>query len=572
MNFTKKIHGNNPLGIFNLNSWILYYDKNWLRADILAGLTVWGMIIPEVIAYAVMAGLPPQAGIYTVLAALLVYIFFGSSRHLIVTTTSAAAILLAATIIDQNPADTAVYLSLATAIVFLVGIFYLISAVIKLGFITQFISRPVMKGFFSGLAIYIIINQLPKIFGIERISGSTIDQLGNLFASLGHTNFVTLLISVSALGLLYILGSINKRIPVGLLALALGIAASAWFGLGEYGVKVVGEINAGLPVFVIPHLKDINLWILVPGAVGIALVVYSESLGAAEALADKHNYEINSNKELFALSLANLGSSMFGGLIAGGSMSQTATAESAGAKSQMTSLVALILSFITIIAFSLVFKNLPQAILASIIIFAVSHLVKFKDIRLYYKYEKIEFILCLIAFFGVLFIGVLKGLIIAMALSLVWFIYKSIHESGSVLGISTSIPGRYVDIKRHSGCKTIPGLIIYRVNSPIYYANAKYIIKHIENEIDNSEHLVRALALDLGVNDYLDITSAEELKKLFEKFKSQNINLFLIDVHAPVIKIAKEIIGSKYLSDKSLFANIDIAVDYYKKSKKEKHE
>jgi sulfate permease, SulP family len=285
------------------------------------------------IAYAGLAGLPPQAGLYTLLVTLASYAIFGTSKHLIVAGTSASAVLLASTVGDVavSPAD---YLANAAALVLLVGGLFLLAGVCRLGFIAQFLSRPVVEGLVFGLAIFVTVKQLPKLFGISGGEGDTIRQLGHVLANLGDTSGTTLLVGAGALVLLFGLERFAPKVPGGLVALVLGILASSAFHLSEHGVDIVGKVPSGLPSVGVPSIPSENIPTLIAAAGGMLLVILSESLGAANAFATKYSSEIDTNQELIALGIANAGSGFVGGLAAGGSLSQSAVNEGAGARSE----------------------------------------------------------------------------------------------------------------------------------------------------------------------------------------------------------------------------------------------
>ena len=316
-----------PIGLAKylpILSWLPNYNRTWLSADVIAGLTLFGLVVPEAMAYAGIAGLPPQAGLYTLLAALLVYAMFGSSRHLAVSATSATAALLASTVValGASTSDMAIYQAYAAALVLVVGIVFLVAGLARLGFITQFLSKPVMDGFVTGLAIFVAIGQLNKLFGEEKGEGNTIEKTIDVIKQLPEANWVTFVVGATALALLFLLPRWNKRIPAGLVVLFGYIVLSTALDLnGNYGVEIVGTVPKGLPSLSLPQVPLSTLTAMVLPAIGILLVAYSESLGVAREFAEKHGYEVDPDQELNANALVNMVSSLFGGMIAGGSMS-----------------------------------------------------------------------------------------------------------------------------------------------------------------------------------------------------------------------------------------------------------
>jgi SulP family sulfate permease len=562
------------LAFIPILQWLPRYEwRQWLRADVIAGVTLWGVVVPEGMAYAGLAGMPPQAGLYTILAALVAYAIFGTSRQLVVVATSASAVMLAATLTALNPPDQGTYLALAAVLVLIIGAIFIFAGVLRLGFITNFISRPVMEGFIFGLAIFIVVKQLPKLFGIHAGAGNTLEQLTYLFNHLGQTNLLVLAVGGVALVLLFVLHRLSGRIPAGLAVLALGIIVSAVFSLSVHGVAVVGKIPTGLPSFVLPDIRPDYLWTmlprwaLLPGALGIALVIYTEGLGAANAFASKHDYDVNPNQELISYGVANLGSAVLGGLAAGGSLSQSSVNDSAGAKSSVSLLVAAAMGLITVVALTPLFTALPEAVLAAIIIYAVSHLMKWRQMQWFYRANTIEFWLGIVALLGVLIVDVLPGLAIAVLFSLAIVIYRSSRPYGSILGQVPGEPGAYTDIKRHPENKSIPGLVIFRFNSPLYFANASLFHSRLKELISESHPPAKAAIVDMVTNDQLDITSIEMLEKLAVELERNDIEIMVAEVHQPVREIARRSGLARHLDRAKVFPTVDAAVqDFLKRN------
>ncbi len=554
------------LNFLPITQWLSRYNwKQWIRADIIAGITLWGVAVPENIAYAGLAGLPVQAGLYTLLAAPILYAIFGTGKQLVVVATSASAVMIATTVTALNPADQAAYVSLAAALVLMVGTILFLAGIVRLGFITNFISRPVMEGFVFGLAIFVIIKQLPKLFGIERGEGNSFQQLAYLVTHLSETIWLVLIIGISSLALLFIVHRLSKRIPAGLLLLVLGIVASNIFNLSSSGVAVIGEIPAGLPSAGLPQVGGNDLWLLLPGALGMALVIFSEGSGAAEAFASKHDYQVRPNQELVAYGLANIGSGLLGGLAAGGSLSQSSVNDSAGAKTSMSLLITGGLALVTIIALTPLFTELPEVILAALIIYAVTHLMNWRRMAWFCKIDRVEFWLGMAALLGVLILDVLPGLVVAIILSIVVLIYRSSRPYGSVLGQVLGEPGAYSDIRRNPQNRTIPGLLIFRFNSPIYFANASLFHRKIKDLLAKSNQPVKSIIVDMITNDQLDVTSIEMLEKLSEELRRNNILMMATNVHKPILETVYRSGLVKNLNRVSVFPTMDAAVQEYLK-------
>jgi SulP family sulfate permease len=520
--------------------WLPSYDRTWLRFDVIAGATVWGLLVPEMIAYAGLAGLPPQAGLYTLLGTLAAYAIFGTSRQLVAAGTSAAAVLVASGVADRGPVNPDEYVTLAAGLVLICGLLFLLAGFLRLGFIAQFLSKPVMEGFVFGLAIFVTVSQLPKLFGIEKGDGDTIRQFFHLIGELDTASWLTFIVGFTALTLLFGVERFAPKLPGGLIALVLGIAVSSAFDLAKHGVAVVGSVPSGLPSIAIPDLASGDVLALSAAAIGMVLVIYSESLGAAETFAAKHGYEIDPNQELLALGAVNTGSGLVGGLAGGGSLSQTAVNDGAGARSQMSPLVATVLALVTILFLTPLFKSLPEAVLAALIIHAVSHLMKVAEFRRYYADRPHEFWLGLATLIGVITLDVLPGLVIGVVAMLLFFVYNASQAHLSVLGSVPGTGGAYGDIGRHPDYETTSGLLVLRLEAPLFYANASVVRKRIKALVGEADPTPRAVILDMGANgDRLDITGAETLNALVRELHSARVDVALTEIRLPVVQMAQ---------------------------------
>ena len=456
-------------------SWLPRYDRSSWRFDAIAGITVWGLLIPEMIAYAGLAGLPPQAGLYTLVASLALYAIFGTSRYLVVAGTSASAVLVFSTVTALRPSDASTYIALASGMIVLTGVLFLLAGVCRLGFVTAFLSKPVMEGFVFGLAIFVTISQLPKLFGVAKVDGNSIEQLAGLVRSLDQTSLVTLAVGVVALAMLFGIERLAPRVPAGLVVLVVSIGGSALFNLAARGVVTVGTLPSGLPTPSLPDVRAMDLWVLLPSAVAMALVIFSEALGVGEAFAEDHDERIDPDQELIALGAANIGSGLLGGLAAGGSLSQSAVNEGAGARSEMSTLLAAGLSVVTVVALTPLFADLPEAVLAALIIHAVSRLMKVREMRSYYRLIPREFWVAMLTLGSVIVFDVLLALIIGIGASILLLVYRSSRALVSVLGRSSEIPGAFASIRRHPTAMAVPGVLIAQPDAALFYANARSV-------------------------------------------------------------------------------------------------
>ena len=549
-------------------SWLPRYDRSWLTVDLIAGLTLWGLVVPEAMAYAGIAGLPPQAGLYTLLAALLVYALFGTSRHLVVQATSATAALLASAVgaalvatAAANAADPDTYQAYASAFVLVTGLVFLAAGIAQLGFITQFLSKPVMDGFVAGLAIFVAVGQLNKLFGVPKPEGNTVEKLLGIIKELPQANWVAFAVGALALVLLFLLPRWNKKIPAGLVVLFGAIALSAALDLnGNYGVEIVGTLPQGLPTLAFPQVPFTTYLAMILPAMGVLLVAYSEALGVAHEFAEKHGYEVDANQELNAHAVANLVSGLFGGMIAAGSMSASAVKEGAGARSQVTNLVTWVATIITVLFLTPLFKTLPEAVLAALIIHAVWHIIASRKLMKIRQASPVEFWFGVLAFAGVLFIDVLQGMIIGVVASLVFVVYKSSRPHISSLGRVPGVPGAYSDLDRHPEERPVPGVLIVRLDAQLYYANALTVRDRVKAMIGEMASPPRALILDASAWDELDLTSTEVIKGLVKELRGNGIDVYFADVHAPVLEYGRKTGLVDSIGEDHVFPTVDLAV------------
>ena len=529
-------------------AWLPRYDRSWLTVDIIAGLTLWGLVVPEAMAYAGIAGLPPEAGLYTLLAALLVYAIFGTSRHLVVQATSATAALLASAVAAAlvataaaTASDPEAYQTYASAFVLVTGLVFLAAGLARLGFITQFLSKPVMDGFVTGLAIFVAVGQLNKLFGVEKPEGNTVQKLLGIIQELPQANWVAFAMGAGALAVLFLLRRWNKKIPAGLVVLFGAIALSAVLDLnGKYGVEIVGTLPQGLPALTFPAVPFTTYLAMVLPAIGVLLVAYSEALGVAHEFAEKHGYEVDANQELNAHAVANVVSSLFGGMIAAGSMSSSAVKEGAGARSQVTNLVTWVVTIITVLFLTPLFTTLPEAVLAALIIHAVWHIIASRKLLKIRQASPVEFWFGALALAGVLFIDVLQGMIIGVVASLVFVVYKSSRPHISSLGRVPGVPGAYSDLSRHPENTPIPGVLIVRVDAQFYYANALTVRDNVKAMIADMASPPRAVIVDSTAWDEIDVTSTDVFKSLMKELHGKGIEVYCAEVHAPVLEYARQ--------------------------------
>ena len=436
--------------------WLPRYDRGDLGPDLVAGVTTWGVMVPVALAYASLAGLPPEYGLITAFAALAAYAVFGTSRHLRVTTSSTMAIMSVSLVTPLAAGDADRFLALTAALALVVGGLLLIAGVARLGFISEFLAKPVVTGFIMGVAITIIVGQLPKLLGIPGSSGSVLDQLRSLASHLSEVDGLTMLIGVGALLLILVLRVVDRRIPGAFIAMVLGIGLVTALGLAQQGVAVVGEVATVMPSLGLPHIGLGDLTYLVTGAAGIVFLAVGESLGAARSFAVRHHYAIDGDQELVALGAANVSSGLFGGFIVDASLSQSATAEAAGTRTQLSGLVTAGLVLATALLLAPLFESLPWAVLAAIVIASVLSLIDLDEVRRYWAWRRADAILAVAALIGVATTDVLLGLLIAVLLSLLMLLLRASRPDVVSLGRLPGDRELYADLERNPAAEASP--------------------------------------------------------------------------------------------------------------------
>lgn len=508
------------------------YQRGWVRPDVIAGLTVWAVLVPEALAYATIAGVPPVVGLYAAVPALILYAAAGSSRHLVVGPMSATAALSAAIVAPLAGADGGKYAALSAVLAIATGIAGLLAGLLRLGFIASFISEPVLKGFIVGLALTIIVGQVPALFGVEREEGNFFEQAWGVLTHLGDTHWVTLV--VGGLSLVVVLGFTRwlPLVPGSLLAVLLGIAAVSLFGLDDRGVGIVGHIDPGLPSLGLPAGVGFDDYVdLLGPAVGVLLIGFAEGLGAAKTYAAKEGYEIDPNRELLGLGTANLGSGLCSGMVVNGSLSKTAVNGGAGAKSQVSGLVVAALTVVTLLFLTGLFENLPEATLAAVVIAAVVELVDIDALRrlygvwtrrlgsIYGHAARADFAAALAAMVGVLLFDTLPGLVIGIGVSMLLLLYRASRPHVAALVKEGSL---WVDAERHPELPTTPQVVVVRVESGLFFANADHVKDRIE-ELCTED--TRTIVLDAETSPFIDVSAAQMLGQLRDALKRKDVDL-----------------------------------------------
>ncbi|UCC53566.1 MAG: SulP family inorganic anion transporter [Anaerolineaceae bacterium] len=547
---------------FPILSWLPKYKTSWLSPDTIAALTVWALLVPEAMAYAGIAGMPPEYGLYAAPLALLGYAIFGTSKHLNVGPSSTVAALSFSTIAGLGVASgSEEWIALTAALAILTGVFLVIGGLLRLGVLADFLSRPVLDGFIVGVAITIVVGQLDKLLGYEVESElEFIPDILLILSELGMTHWPTLLVGLVSLALLFLIEKYLPRVPAAITVLVLAIVVSALLDFESLGIHIVGEIPAGLPDFGLPGITLDQLASLIPGALAVVLVAYSESIAAARSYAAKFNYKVDADQEFIGLGAANMGSGISGAFVVDGSLSKTAASVEAGAKTQMVSIIAAIAVLITAVALTPLFRTLPEATLGAIVIHAVWHLINFRKIRKYRSITSLDFWTALVAMLGVLAVGILEGLLIAVFLGLLGLLYASKSRTSAVLA---KVPGQeiYRSLENNPEGETYPGLLITRFEGSLFFANAPDMADEIRYGVEVTEPSPRVVLVDFESITEVDATALITLSELNEEMERAGTDLRLARVRAHVLDLMRtteldEEIGPVYIYD-SVHAGVD---------------
>jgi SulP family sulfate permease len=514
------------------------YHPNWLRGDLVAGLTVWAVLVPESLAYASIAGVSPVVGLYAAPPALFFYALFGSSRHLIVGPMSATAALSAATVADLIAPAGQDFAAFTAALAITTGVAALLAGILRLGFLANFISEPVLKGFIIGLALTIIIGQVPKLLGVSGSSGDFFEKLFDVIGKLGDTQGATLAVGLGSLAVVLGLRRIAPMVPGSLVAVALGVAAVELLDLDAHGVDIVGHIDSGLPSIGLPDVSLHDFGALAAGGIAVMLVGFAEGLGAAKTYAAREHYEIDANRELIGLGAANVTSGLASGMVVNGSLSKTAVNGGAGAHSQVSGLVVAVLTVVTLLFLTGLFEQLPEATLAAVVIAAVIELVDFGalvalhrvwSVRLgdaYGPAARPDFLAAIAALLGVLIFDTLPGLFIGIAVSLTLLLYRASRPRVAVLGRVPGTEDQYADVRGRPDNRLPDHATILRVEAGLFFANADVVRRELRRHA--AEDHVNAIVLDAEAIPFVDISAARMLNDIAIELRTRGVMLLLV--------------------------------------------
>jgi high affinity sulfate transporter 1 len=504
--------------------WLPAYRRNWLVPDVLAGLAIWAVMVPEGMAYAGIVGVPPIMGLYTIIPPLIVYAVLGTSRVLVVGPDTATGLISALTVGAVAAQGTAHFDTLTSTLAILIGVFFLLFGALRMGWVAAFIPTPVMRGFIEGLVCVTIIGQVPHLLGVSGTSGNFFTKLWSVLEHLSDAALAPVLTGLLSLGAMLLLRRLAPGVPAALLVVVVATIFVGLVGGEAAGIHVVGDLPSGLPHFTSPEFDPAMLRELTPGALAIVLVGYAEALGAAKAAAMQDGGEIDPNQELVAHGPANILSGLFGGFLVVGSLSKTSVAMAAGGRTQLANVVAAILCLLTLVLLTPLFRGVPHPALAAIVIAAMLHLSKPGYLRELLARSRMEFSVAAIVIGGELALGVLEGIAVGVMLSLLLLIYRASHPHYALLG---QLPGTeaYRDVKHHPEALTFPGLLIWRGSGDLFFASIGRFDIGLRAALAASRPPSKHVLVDASSVNFIDTTACDRLLSFIKELQNQGITV-----------------------------------------------
>ncbi len=521
-------------------AWLPRYERGWLRGDVVAGAVVAALAVPQALGYASIAGAPVEVGLYAVPVALVAYAIFGSSRQLVVGPVSTVSVLSGSLLASFGVAGTAQAASYTAALALGSGLVLVTAGFLGIGWVAEFLSKPIVTGFVLGLTVLVILGEVPHLLGVPTPKGQVVERVGALGGSLtrGEADLATVI--VSAVSLLVLFGGplLVRWVPWGLVLLIGGLVASTALDLQARGVEVVGPVPRGLPTPGLPSVAAGDLPALLGGGATLALVGLAEGLSAARLFAARGGYRVDADQELLASGVANLGSGLFGGIGVAGSLSKTAAVSDARGRTQMAGITAAVLSLLVILIIAPVLSGLPKAVLSAIVVNAVWKLLDFGAIRRYARVRRNDIVAAAVAAVGVLAFGPLYGLLLAVAGSVLGLVYRSSRVEVDVMGKVPHEKAAWGSTRDHEERPTFPGVMVLRVGSPIFWVTAAPIHDVVLSEVEAVPG-TRALVLDMEATDQMDTTSADVLADLLGELRERGVDLYLVRVMWPVRQVLR---------------------------------
>lgn len=530
-----EVLGEQPRDWLPVRKWLAAYDRRWLRGDLIAGFVVAALAIPQALGYATIAGLPVQVGLYSMPTVLLAYALLGTSRILIVGPVSTVAVLSGTLIASFAPANESQAMAVAAAMAIGAGLVLMLASLMHVGWVAEFLSKPIVTGFVLGLTILVIIGELPNILGIKVPPGDVAGRIHDLVTNLDATVPATAVVGVSALAVMFVGTRLAPKVPWALVTLIGGLLLSNVLDLAAKGVAVVGTVPQGLPSPSLPAVPSSEYGAILLAGAAIAFVGLAEGLSAARLFATQGGDRIDANQELLAFGAANLSAGFFGGFGVAGSLSKTAASNRAGGRSQVAGLTTAVLAIATIAFLAPLLSALPKAVLSAIVIHAVWGLMDFKALRRYNKLRRNDIIAAIVAAVGVLALGPLQGLLLAIALSVFGLVYRSSRVDVEVMGRVPGEKAAWGSIRNHPERHTIEAVLVIRVDVPLFWVNAASVKDAVLARVDTAvaeaaPQEIVALVLDIEGTNQIDTTTVDMLDALLAGLRERGIDLYLVRV------------------------------------------
>jgi high affinity sulfate transporter 1 len=540
------------------------YRRAWLVSDLVAGLVLTALLVPVGMGYAQAAGLPPITGLYATIVPLVVYAVLGPSRVMVLGPDSSLAAVIAAVILPLGGDDPETAVALAGALAVLTGLVILVAGVARLGFVTELLSRPVQLGYLYGIAVTILVGQLPRLCGFSIEGRGLLTEARDVVRGVadGRVNRAALAVGLTGILVILVLRRLWPKVPGVMVAVVVGIAAVALLDLEAEGVQVVGVLPGGLPTPALPSFDPAALGALFSGALGIALVAVADTTVLSQSLAAQRDETVDPNQELRALGAANLAAGLFQGFAISSSSSRTPVAVAAGARSQLTPLVGAVTIALLLVLAPGALRDLPLPMLAAIVITAAIGLIDVAAVRRLYRVRRSEFVLWLAAFGGVALLGVLVGIFIAILLSLGDFVRRAWRPHDAVLGREDELKG-YHDIDRHPSARLIPGLLLYRFDAPLFFANAGWFGRRVRRLVAEAAHPVRWVVVAAEPITDIDTTAADSLRQLLEELRAEQVTLAFAELKGPVKDRLRRYGLLEAVGPDRFFPTVGTAVDGY---------
>jgi len=513
--------------------WVREYDAEWLRTDLIAGLTVGAAVVPEGMAYATLAGLPLETGLYASLVAVVVYLFMGSSKQVVVGPTSALAILLATQVGTVAASGPSTYVTLVGVTTLLVGMIAVVAWLFRLGFVMNFISGSVVTGFSTGAALFIISTQLPTLFGLGSGTGPFYERVWDVLTMASAVEPTTAILGVSTVLLLLVGERVTPRLPSALIVVALSIVLVNTTGIERRGVAVVGSIPAGVPAITVPTAPLSIATQLLPVALALFVLSYVEGMAAVETFAQRHKNRVDANQELLATGVANLASGLAQGFVVGGSMSRSALNDAVGGRTQAVNAVVALVIITVLFLFTGVLSALPEATLAAIVIVAVTDLIDVAGLQRLWRVDRWEFLTAAVALISVLVVGLLYGVFVGALISVIVVLGRVTYPHTAELG-RTATGEEFTDIARHPSDERVPGVLVYRVDAELFFANAPTVRHDVLEKIEARSETIQLVVFDMRSSPTIDLAAADMLADLHDRLAHRGIDLRLAEADGAV--------------------------------------